>query len=275
MPLRQSRSCQGFRGDNTSADSSLWFASSSSSSMFIDDQSSDWRASIWSHCSASCCIGGHPSLCTVRPVDDLLTERLAELAVGFGANVQADQIVMVNAELGREPLARAVAAAAYRAGARYVDVTYTDAFVRRAKIENAGDEAIGYAPPWHVVRMKQMGEQRVAVISLEAALDPSATDGLDPVRLGADQSPVRQAYLRLVMERLINWCIIACPTPEWAARVHPDLPVDQALELLSQEIARVCRLDEDDPVAAWQTRFDRLTEISERLGEHRFEAIPF
>ena len=115
----------------------------------------------------------------------------------------------------------------------------------------------------------------MAVISLEAALDPAATDGLDPARLGADQSPVRQAYLRLVIERLINWCIIACPTPEWAARVHPDLPVDQAFERLSQEIARVCRLDEDDPVAAWQTRFDRLTEISERLGERRFDAIHF
>jgi len=60
----------------------------------------------------------------VQPVDDLLTERLAELAVGCGANVQNDQIVMVTAELGREPLARAVAAAAYRAGARYVDVNY-------------------------------------------------------------------------------------------------------------------------------------------------------
>ena len=37
----------------------------------------------------------------------------------------------------------------------------------------------------------------------------------------------------------------------------------------------MCRLDEDDPVAAWQSRFDRLTEISERLSEHRFDAIHF
>ena len=87
--------------------------------------------------------------------------------------------------------------------------------------------------------MKRMGEQRVAVISLEAALDPAATDGLDPARLGADQSPVRPAYLRLVIERLVNWCIIACPTPEWAARVHPDLPDDQAFELLSRR-SRAC-----------------------------------
>jgi aminopeptidase len=155
-------------------------------------------------------------------VDDLLTERLAELAVGFGANVQPDQIVMVTAELGRERLARAVAAAAYRAGARYVDVNYSDAFVRRAKIENAADEAIGYAPPWHVERMKQMGEQRVAVISLEAALDPAATDGLDPARLGADQSPVRQAYLRLVMERRSGrrGCIPNCPTIRRSSYCH-------------------------------------------------------
>jgi len=107
-------------------------------------------------------------------VDDLLTERLAELAVGFGANVQADQIVMVTAELGRESLARAVAAAAYRAGARYVDVTYTDAFVRRAKIENAGDEAIGYAPAWHVERMKQMTPAKIAPLAVALAADSGA-----------------------------------------------------------------------------------------------------
>ena len=36
-------------------------------------------------------------------------DRLAELAVAFGANVQPDQIVFVQAELGHEPLVRAIA----------------------------------------------------------------------------------------------------------------------------------------------------------------------
>ena len=50
-------------------------------------------------------------------------ERLADLAVAFGANVQPGQIVTVAADVGQEDLARAIAASAYRHGARFVDVT--------------------------------------------------------------------------------------------------------------------------------------------------------
>ena len=62
--------------------------------------------------------------------------RLAELAV-HGANIQAGQIVLVTAEIGQEELARAVAAAAYDRGAKFVDVDYFDPWVKRARIEHA------------------------------------------------------------------------------------------------------------------------------------------
>ena len=208
-------------------------------------------------------------------MDDLLSDRLAELAVGFGANVQPDQILIVNAELGREQMARAISAAGYRAGARHVEVVYTDAFVRRARIEHGVDAAIGFAPDWALERVRRLGEEGVALITLEAAIDPAATAGLDPARLGADQSPVREAYLNLVVDRLINWCIIACPTPEWAIKVHPQLAPDAAMALLSEQIAHVCRLDGDDPVAAWGERLDRLTAVAARLTERHFSAVHF
>jgi aminopeptidase len=208
-------------------------------------------------------------------VDDLLSDRLAELAVGFGANVQPDQILIVNAELGREQMARAISAAGYRAGARHVEVVYTDAFVRRARIEHGVDSAIGFAPDWQVERVRRLGEERVALITLEAAIDPAATAGLDPVRLGADQSPVREAYLKLVGDRLINWCIIACPTREWAVKVHPQLAPDAATALLDEQIAHVCRLDCDDPVAACRQRQDHLSEVAARITERRLAAVHF
>ena len=59
--------------------------------------------------------------------------RLAELAV-HGANVQPDQILMVSAELGQEELARAVAAAGYGRGAKFVDVVYFDPHLKRARV---------------------------------------------------------------------------------------------------------------------------------------------
>ncbi len=212
-------------------------------------------------------------LAMVQPVDDQLTGRLAELAVRFGAGVQPEQILVVNSQIESAPLARAIAAAAYQAGARHVEVSYSDPWVRRARIEHGVDESIGYAPPWQVDRIHAIGAERVALISLEAALDPAATEGLDIERLGADQSPVREAYLRLVVERLINWCIIASPTHAWAAQVHPDLQPDEALARLSWEIAHMCRLDEADPVAAWRQRFDRLAEVGRWMTEQHFDAI--
>src|SRR6266487_1312495 len=55
--------------------------------------------------------------------------RLAELSV-HGANVQEGQIVLVGAEIGLEEQARATAAAAYKRGAKFVDVAYFDPYLK-------------------------------------------------------------------------------------------------------------------------------------------------
>ncbi|HEV2777152.1 MAG TPA: aminopeptidase, partial [Solirubrobacteraceae bacterium] len=49
-------------------------------------------------------------------------QRLADLIVGFAANVQPGQIVAISTEPGKLELTRAVADSAYRAGAKFVDV---------------------------------------------------------------------------------------------------------------------------------------------------------
>ena len=49
-------------------------------------------------------------------------ERLADLIVNFGANVQKGQIVDIGSALGKEELTRALTASAYKRGAKFVDV---------------------------------------------------------------------------------------------------------------------------------------------------------
>jgi leucyl aminopeptidase (aminopeptidase T) len=48
---------------------------------------------------------------------------LADLAAGLGVNVAPGQTVVVNAKLGQEPLARALAIACYDRGAHQVEVS--------------------------------------------------------------------------------------------------------------------------------------------------------
>ena len=75
-------------------------------------------------------------------------ERLAELAVRFGANVQPGQILVVGGEIGQEPLVRAIARAGYRAGAKFVDAAYFDMYVKRERLLHADEGTLEFVPPW-------------------------------------------------------------------------------------------------------------------------------
>ena len=208
-------------------------------------------------------------------MDQPTLERLADLLVGFGANVQPGQLVAVSSELGKEPLTRAIAASAYAHGALYVDVSYVDPYIRRARIAHGSDEALETVPSWIGQRILALGEQRCARIALTGPVAPGLLDDLDPARVGSDRSQALREAGQVVNERTTNWTIGPCPTSAWAVLVHPELEPDAALAKLWEEIVHVCRLDEADPVAAWRTRMATLAAAAERLTAARFDALHF
>ena len=201
--------------------------------------------------------------------------QLAELAVALGANVQPDQIVTVGAYLGQEEMAREVAAAAYRRGARFVDVTYFDPYAKRARIEHAREDTLDFVPSWYGERTLELGRQRAARVSLAGPAPPDALAGLDPQRAGRDQLPFIKEVLTVINERLVNWTVVPGPTLGWAELVYSQLEPASALERLWHEIAHVCRLDEPDPVTAWAARAAELDSVARRLEGARFDALHF
>lgn len=208
-------------------------------------------------------------------MDDELIQRFADLIVGFGANVQPNQIVAIGSEPGKERLTRAIAASAYRHGAKFVDVATFDLHVKRARILYADEQSLDFVPSWYGDRMLALGDQRCARIGLTGPVAPGLLDDLDPVRVGRDHMPFLKESGEVVNARTKNWTAAPCPTPEWAALVHPDLEPSAAYALLWEQVAHLCRLDEQDPVAAWSSRMDRLTAVAERLTAARFDALHF
>jgi aminopeptidase len=200
-------------------------------------------------------------------------ERFAELVVGFGANVQRGQIVEVAASHGKEQLARALAGAAYRHGAKFVDYVYFDPWMKRERVQHADEETLEFIPEWYGRRALQLGEERAAIISLSGPAAPHLYDDLDPARVGKDRFPQIPEYLTVINEETVNWCVAPGPTTPWATLVYPDLDPDAALAKLWDDVIHILRLDEDDPIAAWKARVDALVSAAERLTERRFDAI--
>jgi aminopeptidase len=204
-------------------------------------------------------------------VDDRLNA-LAELAV-YGANVQPGQVVAIGATIGQETMARAIAEAAYRRGALFVDVAYFDPYVKRKRIEHADPETLEFVPPWYGARVEELSERGDARIALAGVVEPDVFAGLDPALLGRDRLPGLKETSRVVAERTTNWTIVPCPHPAWAKLVYPALGEDAAYERMWDELTHILRLDEPDPKAAWEERVSVLARSAAALTERRFDAV--
>jgi aminopeptidase len=206
---------------------------------------------------------------------DAYTTALADLAVRQGANVQPGQIVALASEPGKEGLARAIAEAAYAGGAKFVDLTVYDVYLKRARALHADRDSLGFVPPWLGERVLALGDERAARISLSGPVAPHALDDVDPELISLDMLPRVRESMKVLNDATTNWTIVPCPTAGWATLVHPRLEPPAALDRLWGEVAHICRLDELDPIAAWEVRLAELTRVSRALTELSLDSVRF
>jgi aminopeptidase len=206
---------------------------------------------------------------------DAYTAGLADLAVRQGANVQPGQIVALASEPGKEGLARAIAEAAYARGAKFVDLAVYDVYLKRARALHADRASLGFVPSWVGKRVLALGDERAARISLSGPVAPHALDDVDPDLISLDMLPRVRESMKVLNDASTNWTIVPCPTAGWATLVHPRLEPAAALDRLWGEIAHICRLDEPDPIAAWEVRLVELKRVSRALTELPLDSVRF
>jgi aminopeptidase len=200
---------------------------------------------------------------------------LAELAVRLGANLQPGQILSLTSEPGKEHVARAVAEVAYQRGAKFVDLNVFDYYLKRARAVHSDPKLLEYVPPWYGQRLLALGDHRAALVYLAGPAAPDIMDGVSPELLGRDMLPHIRESSQVVNERTTNWTAVPCPTQAWAELVYPELEPSAALARLWDEIGYVCRLDLDDPIAAWVSRLDTLEAVANKLTSLHLHSLRF
>jgi aminopeptidase len=204
------------------------------------------------------------------PVLDERLERYAELAIRVGADVRPGQTVFLNALIEHAPLARALARAAYAAGARYVDVRYSDQHVRRAMIELGPHEALEHTPEWLKTRMRAVEGNAFAATTGDP--EPDLLADLPGERVGrARMRELNEIVLGLMEARAINWTGLAFPNEGWATKIFGEPDVER----LWEAVAFCTRLDEADPVAAWRDHLAKLEARAGQMNERAFDALRY
>jgi aminopeptidase len=211
-------------------------------------------------------------------------QRYADLTVRVALNLRAGQRLLIigplmhgGVSLEAAPIVRELAASAYRAGAELVEPIWGDEALQLTRFRHAGADTFNAFSNWLPSALAEHAQAGHAVLSVYAN-DPDLLEHESPDLAGALQQATSRsmmAFRELISRNHTNWAVIAAPSEAWAAKVFPEAPPAARTTRLWEAIARFCRLDRPDPIAAWQEHLTALSARSDFLNARRFTALRF
>ena len=204
-------------------------------------------------------------------------ETYANLIVKKGVNVQPEQPVFITIPVEVADFARILTKSAYEAGASEVYVHWVDDELSLLKFTYASDEVLENFPQWEVAKREEFAEKGAAFISVYAS-DPDLLKDIDPSRVAKDAKASGQALTKFrsyLMNDEMPWTVVSIPTVGWAKKVFPNETEEKAVELLWEEIQKTVRLNEADPIVAWDRHNETLEQMRTKLNEKQYEKLIF
>ena len=208
----------------------------------------------------------------MRNLDELQRE-YARLIVRSGLNLQAGhRLIIFDAPVEAAEFVALIAQEAYAAGACLVDPLWTSDALILARLRGAPPDSFDEYPKWRIDALLQAAEARDAVLLIPST-NPDLSMDQDPGRVAqllASESRSMRPFSEWVRANRVIWSVASVPTSAWAAKVFPNLAPALRLERLWRELLTFCGADQEDPVASWKERMQRIALRKSRLTARRY-----
>ena len=211
------------------------------------------------------------------PFDVQMLDRLAEVSIRVGLNLQEGQDLIITGPVEALPLIRRISAEAYKNGAGVVSTILSDDELQLTRYQHATDESLDRAPDWMFKAMGEAYNDNTARLAISAA-NPLLLAEQDPARVaraGKSMSLAAKPAMTPITNFETNWNIVSYPGLAWAKQVFPDKENDEAVAALAQAIFSISRVDNDDPIAAWKEHQQTLTERQNWMNEQNFHSLHY
>jgi len=204
-------------------------------------------------------------------------QKYAELIVKVGLNVQPGQRLLINTSIEAAPLVRLLARCAYENGCRFVGTIWNDAQLRLIRLQSAPRDSFEEFPTWEAAGMLEAAQRGDAYLWL-GGIDPDLLKDQDPDLIAVVQrtfDKVTRPFFDFEFNNAMNWCVACFAGSGWAAKVFPQASADQQVARLWDAIFEICRVNHDDPVAAWQEHARQLVARRQYLDARRYRALQY
>lgn len=201
--------------------------------------------------------------------------KYAELIIKVGSNVLEGDLVTISSPVERADFARLLAENAYKAGAHEVVINWNDGEIARMGYENIPVEVLEDIPQYSYDRAEYYAKRGQKTIGISAS-DPELLKGIDPKKIqraSKASSEKFQPLRKYTMNDINSWTVVSVPTEKWAKKVFPDS--ENPLDDLWDAIFNTTRVNEDDPVKAWEVHLDTLMTKANWLNEENFKYLRY
>ncbi|NMA90565.1 MAG: aminopeptidase, partial [Amphibacillus sp.] len=209
--------------------------------------------------------------------DVKLQEKYAELALRTGVNLQKGQALMINSSIEGVEFTRIVVRKAYELGAKTVLINWQDDEISLLKYQNESEEVLTDVPQWQVDKYMSFAKDGGALLSIRST-NPDLLKDVDPKKVAAASKASAEAmkeFRQYTMNDRIAWSIISIPTGDWSQKIFPGLEAEEAKEKLWEQIFKIVRVDQDDPIKAWDEHNQTLKNAHAILNEKKYKALIF
>lgn len=209
--------------------------------------------------------------------DVKLLEKYAELALRTGVNLQKGQALMINSSIEGVEFTRIVVRKAYELGAKTVLINWQDDEISLLKYQNESEEVLTDVPQWQVDKYISFAKDGGALLSIRST-NPDLLKDVDPKKVAAASKASAEAmkeFRQYTMNDRIAWSIISIPTGDWSQKIFPGLEAEEAKEKLWEQIFKIVRVDQDDPIKAWEEHNQTLKNAHAILNEKKYKALIF
>lgn len=206
-----------------------------------------------------------------------MLEKYARLVVKTGINLQKDQLLVIHSPIECAPFARMMAELAYKEGAKDVIINWKDELFSKIRFLHAPEAVFEEFPEWQKEFYLSYARKGAGFISISAA-DPELLKDVNPERLAKAQktsSTALKEYRERMMSNQNTWCVVSIPTAAWAKKVFPQVPEEEAIEKLWEAIFKTVRVDQADPVAAWEQHKQTLQKNMDFMNEQQFQFLRY
>ena len=208
-------------------------------------------------------------------MDKLKLENYAKLIVKCGLNVQAGQEVIISCGLAQSDFVTYVAEECYRAGAKRVTVKWSHLPLTKLSYLYRTEETLSEFTDIERAEWQYRVDSLPCLLWLDSD-DPDGLAGTDSAKIAAANMarfPSIKPY-RDAIENKYQWCIAAVPGKEWAQKIFPGIPADDAIEKLWDAILSCSRVT-DDPIAEWDTHNKNLAMRCKFLNDNHFDRLEY